>query len=391
MKSLENSNMKLFCAVLVGSFILAGCGKGKEPAVVAVTPQQSATPADALTVTLPESMAERVKVGKPEVREIAQTLRVPGRIEVDERRLSQVGSSIAGRVTEVFVNVGDAVSPGKALAMMSSPELTNAQLSFLRASSTATLADKTFERARLLFAADVIGKAELQRREAEQKVAQAEFHAAQDQLRLLGMGLEDVARLRIDGDIKSAVPITAQRAGVVIERKVTQGQVVQPADQLFTVADLSAVWAVGGVPERAARSVAVNQLVDVEVVAVGKVIPGRIVFVSDTISPDARTVTVRTEVKNPDRTLKPAMLATLEISRAAEEKLTVPSTAVVRHRDKDHVFMAKSGNKFTLVPVDLDVEIDGVRPVLKGLSVEDTIVLDGAFHLNNERKRAGQE
>jgi cobalt-zinc-cadmium efflux system membrane fusion protein len=41
--------------------------------------------------------------------------------------------------------------------------------------------------------------------------------------------------------------------------------------------------------------------------------------------------------------------------------------------------------------VDLDVEIDGVRPVLKGLSAEDTIVLDGAFHLNNERKRAELE
>ncbi len=383
--------MKLFCAVLVGSFVLAGCGKGKEPAVVAPTAQTAASPQDALTVSLSEKMAARIKLGKPEVKEIAQTLRVAGRIEVDERRLSQVGSSIAGRVTEVFVNVGDAVTPGKPLAMMSSPELTNAQLSFLRASSAATLADKTLERARLLFAADVIGKAELQRREAEQKVAQAEFHAAQDQLRLLGMGLDDVARLRIDGDIKSAVPITAQRAGVVIERKVTQGQVVQPADQLFTVADLSAVWAVGGVPERAARSVAVNQQVDVEVAAVGKVIPGRIVYVSDTISPDARTVTVRTEVKNPDRTLKPAMLASLKISRTPEDRLTVPGTAVVRDNDKDYVFVAKPGNKFTLVPVDLDVEIDGVRPVLKGLSVEDTIVLDGAFHLNNERKRAELE
>ncbi len=383
--------MKLLCVALVGALALAGCGKGKEPAVVAPAPQAAASPEEALTVALSEKMAARIKLGKPEMKEISQTLRVAGRIEVDERRLTQVGSSITGRVTEVFVNVGDTVTPGKPLAMMSSPELTNAQLSFLRAASAATLADKTLERARLLFAADVIGKAELQRREAEQKVSQAEFHAAQDQLRLLGMGVEDVARLRVDGDIKSVVPITAQRSGIVIERKVTQGQVVQPADQLFTVADLSAVWAVGGVPERAARSVAVNQQVDVEVAAVGKVIPGRIVYVSDTISPDARTVTVRTEVKNPDRTLKPAMLASLKISRTPEDRLTVPSASVVRDNDRDYVFVSKPGNKFTLVPVDLDVEIDGVRPVLKGLSAEDTIVLDGAFHLNNERKRAELE
>ena len=77
--------------------------------------------------------------------------------------------------------------PETPLARITSPELTQAQLAYLRASSRTVLAQKAAERAHHLLAADVIAVAEVERRESELEVARAELEAAKDQLRLLGV------------------------------------------------------------------------------------------------------------------------------------------------------------------------------------------------------------
>jgi cobalt-zinc-cadmium efflux system membrane fusion protein len=284
------------------------------------------------------------------------------------------------------------VQAGQVLARVTSPELTQAQLAYLRAHSATSLAERAVERAHQLIQADVIGSAELQRREAELAMARAELRAAADQLRLLGLPEPMVERLRESGQLAAFAGISATRAGVVIERKVSQGQVAQPGDPLFTVADLSTVWVVGALPEQAAGSVQLGQPVEVTVPALGqRKFSGKVVFVSDTIQPDTRTVTVRTQVDNASRELKPQMLATLRISGPAVQQLAVPQDAVVRESDRDHVFVQVAPGQFRLTPVELGSASSGLRPLLKGPAQGTPVVVDGAFHLNNERKRAELE
>jgi len=194
------------------------------------------------------------------------------------------------------------------------------------------------ERAQHLFAADVIGKAELQRRESE--------------------------------------------------AAVTQGQVVEPADALFTVADLSRLWAVADVPEQQAALVRTGQSVELDIPSLaGEKLTGRLIYISDTLNPETRTVLVRTEVENPDRRLKPAMLATMLIAGKAMPKLAVPAAAVVREDNNEHVFVQVAPGQYRLTPVILGAEAGGVRPVQSGLKEGEVVVVEGAFHLNNERKR----
>jgi cobalt-zinc-cadmium efflux system membrane fusion protein len=186
--------------------------------------------------------------------------------------------------------------------------------------------------------------------------------------------------------------VTSTLSGVVTERKVSQGQVAQPGEQMFTVADLSNVWVIGALPEQAARTVQLGQKVEVEVPALGeRRLTGKVVFISDTISPETRAVTIRTQVDNSQRELKPQMLATLRIAGASSPQPAVPLGAVVRENDRDHVFVKTSDNRFRLTPVDLGPASGNLRPVLKGLAVGTPVVTEGAFHLNNERKRAELE
>ncbi|MFN4004779.1 MAG: efflux RND transporter periplasmic adaptor subunit [Hylemonella sp.] len=367
-------------AVLAVSQLLQGCKEAAHE-----SQPVASVPRDPLLVRISAEQVANYKTGVVQAREVALVQEHPGRIEANERLVSRIGATVTGRVTHVLAELGDTVHPGQVLAQVSSPELTSSQLAFLRAQSNLALAERAVERARQLIQADVIGSAELQRRESELAIAQAEKRAAEDQLRLIGLPAEAIERLSRQGSLHSEAGVVARLGGVVIERKVSQGQVVQPGDQLFTIADLSKVWVVGALPEQAARSVQRGQTVDVEVPAIDRRYSGKVVFVSDTIQPETRTVTIRTEVDNRQRELKPQMLATLRIAGVPRNMPVIPEQAVVRDGDRDHVFVQVEPQVFRLTPVELAPVVDRMRPVLKGLEAGVTIVTEGGFHMNNDR------
>lgn len=386
-----NVQVLIISAVLSIFLFLGGCESNTAALPQADEIVQPAT-TDPNSITLKPEIMPRIKIGKPMIVDIADKLNVPSQIEIDEQKLVRVGANVTGRIVKVFAKLGDEVIEGSVLARIAGPELTQAQLAYLREHSQLQLADRAAARAQQLFAADVISAAELQRRESELQVSRAEFSAAKDQLRLLGVDEKALNDLLRHGQILPSVPITASMAGTVVERNVAIGQVVQPSDRLFTVADLSTVWTTGDVPEHIARHVMQGQHVEIRVPALGDIsFDGVIIFVADTVNPLTRTVMVRTEVPNPERKLKPAMLAIMHITENPHKSLVVPESAVVRDSNIDYVFVKQGDNIFKRVPVELAPEVNKMRPVISGLTDEQTIILEGAFHLDNERKLAELE
>lgn len=387
----------LLLSTLTLALLLAACGNKtdgteKKAAAPATAATAKKPVADPMLVDIKPEMAANFKVAPVNPVTLAVVQELSGRIDANDRLVTRIGAAVTGRVTDVLAEVGDHVRTGQTLARVASPELTTAQLTYLRANSAASLAERAVERARQLIQADVIGSAELQRREAELSIARAELRAAADQLRLMGLPQDAITKLRDNGSLSPVANVTATLSGVVTERKVSQGQVAQPGEQMFTVADLSNVWVIGALPEQAARTVQLGQRIEVDVPALGEhKLTGKVVFISDTVSPETRTVTIRTQVDNAKRELKPQMLATLRLAGQASQQLAVPISAVVRENDKDHVYVKEADNRYRLTPVELGQASDGLRPVTRGLTAGTPIVIDGAFHLNNERKRAELE
>lgn len=370
---------------LVAASLLAGCNK-EEPTA------QPTTMADANVVQPPESLIAQLKIEPAGVLPIAETLRVAGQISFDENRLARIGATITGRVIDIDVNVGAAVDKGSVLANINSSELSTQQLAYLKALSQLDLARRNADRAKSLFEADVISAAEFQRRQAEYQIAMAESNAAADQLKLLGVSPAAISKLGSKGTINSVTPVVSTLRGVVVERNLNQGQVVQPADVLFVVADLSRLWAVAQVPEQQVSQVKPGQSVSLEIPALGnEKRVGKLIHVGQTVNPETRTVLVRTELDNSDGQLKPAMLATMLIEAKPVDRLVIPERAVVRENDADHVFVADEGGSFRLRPVKLGISQDNYRIVLSGLKTGEKVVVDGAFHLNNERNRQALE
>ncbi|MFZ4703708.1 MAG: efflux RND transporter periplasmic adaptor subunit [Candidatus Methylumidiphilus sp.] len=347
---------------------------------VADTPKRSVVATPALLKQL-----KIVAVGHAELRD---SLRVPARVDLDQHRMARIGATVSGRIVETKAWIGQSVRKGETLAILNSTELGMAQAAYLKASSQVNLRELAVSRARRLLEADVIAAAELQEREGLLREAEVDLRAATDQLRVMGMSEATLGQLAQNKKIHSFTPIVASLSGVVIERNVTVGQVVQPADALFTVADLSHVWLVAELPEQQAHWARQGDEANADIAALqDENLTGKLIYVGDLVNPATRTVTVRMDMPNPQRILKPQMLATLLIRKQGTNYLVLPDSAVIREDNKDHVYVQTASNQFALRPVQLGEDEGGVRPIISGLKSGEKVVTDGGFHLNNERLR----
>jgi cobalt-zinc-cadmium efflux system membrane fusion protein len=366
----------LTCSLFVGE----GCKKRALEKVSAQT--------DASMIEVTPELAANIRVGTPEIHDVTGLLRVSAHVETDASRIARVGSPVAGRILRLVAFEGQSVLPGTLLATLHSTDLSDAQLALVKAYSQKNLAEAATRRAEQLVTADVIGRAELERRQAELLQASSEAESYRTQLRGLGMTEAQIQKLIATRELSADYSIVTPKGGTVLERKITIGQVVQPADPAFTIADLSSVWIVANVPEEDAGLLYKGMQVLVQIPALpNQKITGHLSYVAPIVDPATRTVQVRMEIANPKGLYRPDELASMTFTGQVEPKLTVPQTAIVRQENKDYVFVQLGPNKFRLRDIVLGEEVDNRRVVEGGVIESDSIVLDGAFHLNNQRKQ----
>ncbi|HEY0264037.1 MAG TPA: efflux RND transporter periplasmic adaptor subunit [Granulicella sp.] len=369
-----------FCILLL-LLPATGC---KKQAIAASTTVSG----DPYEIQVTPALASNLKLGKPEMHDVKGLLKVSAHVETDASRIARVGSPVAGRILNLLVFEGQSVRSGTVLATLHSTDLSAAQLALIKAVSQQSLAEAATRRAEQLVTSDVIGRAELERRQAELLQASTEVASDRTQLRGLGMSNAQIQRLVSTRELSADYSIIAPKAGEVLERKITIGQVVQPADPAFTIADLSTVWIVANVPEEDAGQLRRGLEVTVQIPALPEEkITGKLTYVAPIVDPATRTVQVRIDVTNPHGLYKPDQLASMTFTGHTEQKLTVPQTAVVREDNKEYVFVQLAPNKFKLHEVTLGTETDDRRVLEGGLRADESIVLDGAFHLNNQRKQ----
>ncbi len=333
-------------------------------------------------------LMKQIKIAAISEGQVYDSLRLPARIDFDQQHVARIGATVTGRIIETETVLGQDVKKGQQLAMLNSTELGLAQAAYLKTRSQVNLRRLSANRARRLLASDIIPASELQERESILEEVEVDLRTATDQLRVLGMSDSELARLSKDKKIHSLLPITTTIQGTIVERNITIGQVVQPSDALFTVADLAHVWVVAELPEQQVSWVHKGDDALVTIAALpGEELSGRLIYVADMINPNTRTVTVRMELANPQRIFKPHMLASLLIRKQGVKELILPDSAVIRVNDSDHVFVEKAPDEFELRPVQLGIRNGNLRRVISGLKSGDKVVIEGGFHLNSERLR----
>ena len=317
------------------------------------------------------------------------TLALPARVSLNERKVIRVAPSVPGRVMAIHVHLGDDIRQGETLATLSSTELGIAQAAYLKARTQVNLRRLTAERSRRLLQEGILSVAEAKLRESELTESEVELSASAGQLAVMGMTAEEIRLLHRNEQINSLIHLQAPAAGTLIARGISQGQIATPTDSLFTLADLSGLWLVAEVPEQSAYQVAEGHEAEARIPALqDALIKGKIIYVADVVDPEKRTVTVRMEIANPQRLLKPEMLATLIVHSPEDRTLAIPAQAVVSEGGHEHVFVElRDSGDFEFRDIEAGSDQQGWRRVLSGLQPGERIVTRGSFLLNTERLR----
>jgi cobalt-zinc-cadmium efflux system membrane fusion protein len=377
--------------LLFGLMVLeSGCDGTPNDVVASKSPVAVSAPG---VITLSAEESSRVGlVVQPVARSDFRTYRdFPAIVQPNQRNMAEITALVRGRVVEVYGELGQEVKANAPLAILYSSDLGLAQSAYLKAKAKLHVAEQAFNRAQFLLQEQVIGEAELQRRQAELLSSQAEANESHDRLKLLGMNDEEFRRLESSRKIRSVVPIVAPFAGRIIGRKLTRGEVVETTDNLFVIADLSEVWVQANIPEKDisfAHSIHASgdRQVEVRINAYPKeVFHGTITYVGDVLDPVTRTMQLRIELPNQDGRFKPEMFAIIRLfSESQPDRLAVPEAALQRDQGRTFVFVQRSSNEYELREVHVGESNGTFTAILGGLNEGEPVVTHGAFVLKSE-------
>ncbi|MFH0934340.1 MAG: efflux RND transporter periplasmic adaptor subunit, partial [Pseudomonadota bacterium] len=252
-----------------------------------------------LSISIDKVQKLGVKSEAAALRELNRTLRVTGRIEIDERRLHTIAPRFEGWVEHLYVNTtGQAVTKGQALFDVYSPELVSAQHEYaLAVQGLAALKD-----------------ADDDAKQSMQQLADASAERLKNW---------DMADVHADtGSTRPRVTFRAPANGIVLEKKAVQGMRFMPGEMLYQIADLSSVWVIAEVPEQDIGQVEPGSATQVTVDAwPERMFDGKVAFIYPTLNSTTRTVQVRIEIANPNALLKPAMFANAQIAAGKAGKV----------------------------------------------------------------------
>jgi Cu(I)/Ag(I) efflux system membrane fusion protein len=283
---------------------------------------------------------------------LAASLRAPGIVVLDERKISVISLRADAFIETVAdVTTGSLIAEGAPLVTLYSPEI------------AAALAQ---------FVTDV-------RSEGRQR------EGARQRLRNLGVPGEVIDRIATEGLASVSIPIMAPRSGVVLERMAVEGMMSEAGETLFRIADTSTVWVIAEVPESALMDIVPGADVRVSFQGLaGAPITGRI----DTIYPElnmmTRTGRLRIELPNPDGRLRPNMFADVEIMLGQTPVVQVPEGAVIDTGDRQVVILDLGDGRFRPEPVTVGRRGGGMIEIISGVAAGDIVVSAATFLIDAE-------
>jgi cobalt-zinc-cadmium efflux system membrane fusion protein len=339
-----------------------------------------------------------ITTGQPARTATAAAVTLPGVLRLNERHTVQITSLLEGKVVSLGAELGASVRKNQILITIHAPALAQAKTAFLQAAARSALTAREYERARMLLQQEAIDQKEALRRRAEFENANTEFGVAESNLHSFGLDQPAIdallrhARQPGDGNRHEELAdpylqITSPIDGRIIERDVITGQHILPERMLFTVADLSTLWAVLDAREPDLSFLATGRKVRIRTsVYAGRTWDGRIIHVGDVVDEKSRTVKVRVETPNDGLLLKPNMYIQGEVLEAVgtREVLTVPAEAVQTINGEPVVFVRLGTDRFLVRPVQPGDRNGDRRIILRGLDGSEAVVVTGAFNLKAE-------
>ena len=308
-------------------------------------------------VSLDKVQRSGVRTAPVERRSLVQAVRAPGTAKPDERSLRIVSLRADGFIEKLYVNeTGKHVKAGDKLFRVYSPQIVSAQVDY-RTNSAAPSGGPRSE------------------------------SGALQKLKNLDVPDAVIEALRKDPNPQMSIDWPAPVTGVVMQKRVIEGQMAKAGEELYRIADLTNIWVIADIAEQDLSLVQVGAPATVTFRAFpGRPFEGRVTFVLHELDMSTRTAKARIEVHNPDHIIKHEMYADVEIKAHAGEapRLVVPRSAVIDSGNRQVVIVAKGEGRFQPRPVKLGMRGGDLIEILDGVTEGEDVVTSANFLIDAE-------
>jgi Cu(I)/Ag(I) efflux system membrane fusion protein len=314
-------------------------------------------------VRLAEIATGTVQRGQP----VAE-IRLSGKIVPDERKVKTITAWVPGRLEKLFVDfTGTEVKRGDPLVELYSPALYAAQEELLQA----------------LKMKDVRGITDLPEEDL--------VHAVREKLSQLGLTDQQIQAVETRGTATDRLTIVSPISGVVIHKNAVEGRYVDRGSPIYTIADLSEVWAVLDAYEQDIAYLKEGQPVQFTTEAwPGRQFESDISFINPVLDEQTRSIQVRLNVPNRNALLKPGMFIRAEVADSLRSTgqlpLLIPASAVLKTGKRAVVYVKKPDTDapvFEGREVELGPRAGDYYMVLSGLSEGESVVTKGNFKIDS--------
>ena len=300
----------------------------------------------------------------PVVRETPQKeLDLPGRIKVDERRITRVTTHFPGRIRDLKVDfTGAQIHKGEVMATIYSPELIAAQRELLEAARQKERNPRLYESTRQKF-------------------------------RLWEFTDEQIQAIEDRGTVQNELEILSPANGYVLSRNIAEEQHVMEGTVIYEVANLDHIWVVLEAYEDDVFWIRLGH----EMTFRTRNNPGQqfeatVNWIDPVVDPRKRTVGVRADLANPGNQLKPDMLVRGNLHAAMDtEKLMVPASSVLWTGPRSLVYIKDTTAevpRFEVREVELGVRAGDYYVIEEGVEEGEEVVFHGAFRIDSEMQLA---
>jgi cobalt-zinc-cadmium efflux system membrane fusion protein len=308
-------------------------------------------------------------------------IRMPGQIMLNQDRTAHVTPRASGAVESAPASLGQRVKRGQVLATIASADVASQRGALLAAERRLATARSVHASEKMLYEEKVSARQDLIRAEQELREAEIAVQAARQQLQALGAGGA--------GEASNRLQIRAPFDGVIVEKHIALGEVVGADTRVFTISDLSTVWADVVVPARDLDIVREGTGAVIRSIAadIGKnaTAPGKVSFVSSLIGEESRSATARVVLDNPGAAWRPGLAVNVDIVTGSSDVPVAVERAALQTVDGRQVVYRRVDSGFVAQPVATGRSDASHVEITSGLQAGQQYAAAGSFAVKAEQ------
>lgn len=359
-----------------------GCGPSMAPPSTALAHSEGQQPR---LLSVSNDQLARLHLTQARYETWSIAVHTTGTVDWNADHTSQAITQVSGPISRILVDLGTPVKKGQPLLYVSSPDISNAVSTYRKAHSQQDLAKRTLDRAREMYELGAIAQKDLEQAQAGYDDATTDVQNGLEALKIFNISKEQMDDAAKQGvPVSSEMPVRSPIDGVIIQKLVSPGQLVQAGTTAcFLVSDTSSVWVQGHIFDRDLPAVHNGDPAEETNTSLPNVFHGMVSYVGAFVDPATRTTPVRIVTRNPGGLLKKDMFVDAVIHTSTRKNvLTVPVSAILRDTENlPIVYVEAAPGKFAQRVIDIGAQHDDQMEVVKGLKEGETVVSEGSVFL----------